>query len=377
MRKALACLIVLLLVSSSFLVPALATEEEPAISIDGQVLRISPWAAEEARRAEEYSLLPESTLMDSYSDTEAVLLSDAREPISRANFVRFALSYVAVMNHSRPSSFTNLVLKQLTEKNRIGLPVNPFTDDLTAEVTAAHALGLVEGRGSGVFDPDAGITREEAATLLMRAYLVCGGSAAEELPAPFADEESISAWAQEAVHTLHGWDIIRGMDDGLFDPKGNFTVQQCIVSFLRLYELAPVSRLRQNVSPVFTREEAIAGIRNTSAFWEVELQVDGSIASFLRLSAVGVMRSGTRYYLVYADGGVREIPEALPSEDYGFPIEKAVFSENGEAFSYEIHLEKDVTSIFAETLGDVLYEKGVYQVEINVETGEQTVTKTG
>ena len=88
------------------------------------------------------------------------------------------------------------------------------------------------------------------------------------------------------------------------------------------------------------------------------------------------MQSGTRYYLVYADGGVRELPEALPGEGYGFPIEKAAFSENGEALFCEIHPDEDVTSMSAETLGDMLYEKGVYQVVINVETGEQTVTKS-
>ena len=377
MKRTLAVLLILLLGFSALPLSAPAAEEFPTVRIGRQALRISPWAAEEVRRAEEYGLLPESALMDSYSGTEAVLLSDAREPVSRANFVRFALSYVAAMNHSGPSAFTNLVLKQRTEKNRIGQPVYPFTDDRTAEVTAAHALGLVEGRGGGVFDPDAGITREEAAALLLRAYAVCGGAGTEEQPAPFADEERISPWAREAVHTLQGWDVLRGMEDGSFDPKGSFTLQQCIVSFLRLYELAPVSRLRRNVSPVFTREEALAGLRDTGAFWEAELQVDGPLASFLRLSSVGVMQSGTRYYLVYADGGVRELPEALPSEGYGYPIENAAFSGKGEALSYEIRLEQDVTSKYAETLGEVLHEKGVYRVEIDVETGEQTVTKTG
>lgn len=377
MKRGLAVLLILLLGISTFTLSALAEEDYPTVQIGKQELRISPWAAEEARRAAEYALLPEITLKESYSGMGAATLIDAREPISRANYARFALSYVAAMNHSGPSAFTNLVIKQLTDKDEIGQSSKPFTDDSTVEVRAAQALGLVEDRGNGLFDPDAGITREEAATLLMRAYEVCGGSAEEEPSAPFADEEMISAWAQEAVHTLHRWDILRGMDDGCFDPKGGFTVQQCIVSFLRLYELAPVSRLRQNVSPVFTQEEAIDGIRNTGAFWEVELQVDGPLASFLRLSTVGVMQSGTRYYLAYADGGIHEIVQALQSEGYGYPIENVAFSENGESLFYEIHLEEDVTSKYAETFGNVLYEKGVYQVVINVETGEQAVTKTG
>ena len=105
--------------------------------------------------------------------------------------------------------------------------------------------------------------------------------------------------------------------------------------------------------------------------------MDGPLASFLRLSTVGVMQSGTRYYLAYADGGIHEIVQALQSEGYGYPIENVAFSENGESLFYEIHLEEDVTSKYAETFGNVLYEKGVYQVVINVETGEQAVTKTG
>ena len=165
---------------------------------------VSPWAAEEIARAESLGLLDVGTLCADYENWNNTVVTDWRQPITRAMFVRFALSYAAAMNHSDRVSFQGLVNLLVSERTEDGYFLKyPFSDDHSEEVAAAYALGITQGRGGGVFDPNSLITRQEAAAMLCRAYMACGGEAIAAGEAePFADEDSIALWAKEAVHTL-------------------------------------------------------------------------------------------------------------------------------------------------------------------------------
>ncbi len=335
---------------------------------------VSPWAAEEIGRAESCGLLDVGVLCADYEQESIEPVTDWRQPITRAMFVRFALSYAAAMNHSDRLCFQNAVNWLLAERTADGYSrVDPFRDDASPEVAAAFALGIVYGRGGGVFDPNALITRQEAAAMLCRAYAACGAEATELGAAqPFADEEDISPWAAEAVHILRSRDVLRGLEDGRFDPKGSFTIQQCAVCFLRLYELMPVSYLRGNVTPVFTQEELISTVRPDDRIqrW------DGPEAVFLSRSQ-GAVQGDTAYFLVYADGGIRRVPAAVPRHNYAFPFDTAGFSEDGKTFTYTVTVEEDeYGSIFrnGEPAERVLLAKaGHYTVVIDVPDGTQTV----
>ena len=330
---------------------------------------VSPWAAEEIARAESYGLLDVGDLRADYAAwTEEVM--DWTQPITRAMFLRFALSYAAVMNHSDRGCFQNAVNKLLAQRTEDGhFLVYPFADDRSDEAAAAYALGITEGRGGGVFDPNSLITRQEAAAMLCRAYMACGG---EALPAgeaePFADEDAIALWAKEAVHTLRSWDVLRGMEDGSFDPKGNFTIQQCAVCFLRLSEEMPVSFLKGNAEHIFTQEQLISTIQPDDRIrrW------DGPLAVFISRSQGAVLGS-TAYFLVYADGGIRYVPQGVPKEHYAWPIENVAFSEDGKTLTYNVTLEEDKYSIYAETADVLIARAGHYTVTIDVLSGTQTV----
>ena len=331
---------------------------------------VSPWAAEEIARAESYGLLDVGDLRTDYAAwTEEV--TDWTQPITRAMFLRFALSYAAVMNHSDRGCFQNAVNKLLAQRTEDGhFLVYPFADDRSDEAAAAYALGITEGRGGGVFDPNSLITRQEAAAMLCRAYAACGGEAvpAGEAEA-FADEGDIASWASEAVHTLRSWDVLRGMGDGRFDPKGDFTIQQCAVCFLRLYEQMPVSFLKGSAVPVFTQEEAVSVLETAMS---VIRRWDGPEAAFLRKDLTGVPHGGfTTYYLAYPDGGVRRLAEAVPVRSNAPEFDSAGFSEDGKTFFYTLTLERDEYAW--EETQILLSAAGVYTVAVDVLTGTQTV----
>ena len=334
---------------------------------------VSPWAAEEIARAESYGLLDVGNLRADHENWNGEYVTDWTQPITRAMFLRFALSYAAAMNHSDRLSFQNAVNRLISERTEDGyFLVYPFQDDTSEEAAAAYALGITNGRGGGIFDPDARITRQEAAAMLCRAYMACGG---EALPAgeaaPFADEGDISPWASEAVHTLRSWDVLRGMEDGSFDPQGDFTIQQCAVCFLRLSEEMPVSFLKGSAEHLFTQEQLISTIQPDDRIqrW------DGPLAVFIRRDE-GIVLGDTDFFLVYADGGIRLV-EGVPVHSYAPAIVSDGFSEDGKAFTYTMTLEKDEYAL-PNALGEthLLSAAGVYTVAIDVLTGTQTVEYT-
>ena len=334
---------------------------------------VSPWAAEEIARAEGYGLLDVGDLRADYAAWSDEV-TDWTQPITRAMFLRFALSYAAVMNHSDRGCFQNAVNRLISKRTEDGhFLVDPFTDDHSEEAAAAYALGITQGRGGGVFDPNSLITRQEAAAMLCRAYMACGG---EALPAgeaePFTDEDSIALWAKEAVHTLRSWDVLRGMEDGSFDPQGDFTIQQCAVCFLRLSEEMPVSFLKGTAEHLFTQEQLISTIQPDYSIqrW------DAPLAVFVRRDQ-GAVLGDTAFFLVYADGGIRGVEAGVPVHSYAPAFVSAGFSGDGKTFTYTMTLEEDDYATFIRE-GDVtervlMSKAGHYTVTIDVLSGSQTV----
>ena len=99
---------------------------------------VSPWAAEEIARAEGYGLLDVGDLRVDYAQWDSEEVTDWTQPITRAMFLRFALSYAAVMNHSDRGCFQNAVNALLAERTEDGhFFKNPFIDDTSPEAAAA------------------------------------------------------------------------------------------------------------------------------------------------------------------------------------------------------------------------------------------------
>ncbi len=81
---------------------------------------------------------------------------------------------------------------------------------------------LIEGVTEDSFCPNAPITREDAALILVRAYrLIRSDMPSSELG--FADTNSISDYARSAVSSAVALGIVKGNESGLFLPKSNAT----------------------------------------------------------------------------------------------------------------------------------------------------------
>lgn len=79
--------------------------------------------------------------------------------------------------------------------------------------------GIVTGLSDSVFAPEEPITREQMAVTLARFLALEDGVLAQVGGLPFADQDQVSAWAQEAVRTLRTGGLMEG-SGGSFLPQG-------------------------------------------------------------------------------------------------------------------------------------------------------------
>lgn len=103
-------------------------------------------------------------------------------------------------------------------------PEETFSD-VTADHPSFSAIvwakesGAVGGYPDGTFRPENPITREEAAVILWNER----GRPEAAGPAPYADRDSVSPWALEAVDWAYGEGLLSGNADGSFAPRNNIT----------------------------------------------------------------------------------------------------------------------------------------------------------
>jgi len=93
----------------------------------------------------------------------------------------------------------------------------------TGYLAAAKQLGISNGTGDNMFEPELAITREEMVTLIYN-YLKSADKTGEVvLKTDYADDRLISDWARIAVAYSSSVGYIKGKENNLFDPKGNAT----------------------------------------------------------------------------------------------------------------------------------------------------------
>lgn len=112
----------------------------------------------------------------------------------------------------------------------------PFTDANSSDVIAAYALGIVTGRGNGLFDPYATITRQEASAFLMRAAKVLGMNTDSVQAADFADSAQVGVWFKDSVNFVYQINVMGGTGNNNFTPLGTYTREQSYMTIYRLFQ---------------------------------------------------------------------------------------------------------------------------------------------
>ncbi|WP_390581444.1 S-layer homology domain-containing protein [Paenibacillus illinoisensis] len=110
--------------------------------------------------------------------------------------------------------------------------ISPYNDTSTTawyygNISAMTNLSILEGKGQGTFQPNASITREEAAALLVRMLKQTSGFTGL-LSTTYVDASDISVWAKPYVQKVYQLGLMRG-SDGLFRPQDQVTREEAAV----------------------------------------------------------------------------------------------------------------------------------------------------
>jgi len=113
-----------------------------------------------------------------------------------------------------------------------------FSDTTNPEILKAANLGLVQGVGGGKYAPNTLVTREQMATILLRALKVINPeedfSTSGSLK--FADDKFVKQYAKEGVYYCAEKEIVAGVGNNMYNPEGDATREQAVIVCVRAYE---------------------------------------------------------------------------------------------------------------------------------------------
>ncbi|MCB6366702.1 M15 family metallopeptidase [Intestinibacillus massiliensis] len=171
----------------------------------------------------------------------------------------------------------------------------PFADTDSPDVAAAYALGLVSGRGEGVFDPDGLITRQELCKTLDNIIAAAGLEAPPSDPealSEYPDRDEVASWAEGAVARMLDSGVMRGVsrlqndetgeahETVTLSPGGKTTREQALMLSLRFTETFerapdPEPEAEPNRNPAQDPEPAVPGKKPSDAFNDMKDFVEG------------------------------------------------------------------------------------------------------
>jgi len=113
-----------------------------------------------------------------------------------------------------------------------------FTDTTNPEILKAANLGLVQGIGNNQYAPNQLVTREQMATILLRALKVIKPQEnfSPGVGAKFADDDKVEPWARDGVYYCAGAGIVTGIGENMYNPDGEATREQAVIVCTRAYE---------------------------------------------------------------------------------------------------------------------------------------------
>ncbi len=178
-----------------------------------QYVNLSGWAERSVLRMDQLGLLP-----------EAVKAAPMDGTITRADLCRMVM----------------LSYKQLTGQTDedLGIPDSVFTDTEDPDILNAYALGIINGRGNGIFDPDSPITRQDFFTISANFLEALDYWYMDDIYVDltdYPDGGEIASYAKRATQVMIGIGAVQGDDTGALNPTKQIVSQEAVTIFHRIY----------------------------------------------------------------------------------------------------------------------------------------------
>lgn len=334
----------------------------------------SSWAEESVDKANEMITMPDG------------FEGDWQKSITRKEFAELAIRFMAHnLDYELEDFFeyVKTVETKVISTEADGKPIitsakktgeATFTDCDDRFVLLAAEMGVVQGMGDNTFEPDRSITREEAAVMLTRARYLCANTIGYSTEL-FADQSEVSAWAKRAVQHMKSSGVMTGVGDNRFDPKGTYTREMAIITFVRQSELK-VSGGIYKMRPTFER---IYASYEESPIHAVKETIETEYGTLLVVVSGGAMHTGGQT-LVFVTNDCKEydfsneVPYETPWGQAHY--ETMELSEDGTKLIYTYSFDDEAVYSIDPGNPDVperlLHEKGQYVFTADLITGEVT-----
>ncbi|WP_144023717.1 DUF4430 domain-containing protein [Paenibacillus sp. FSL H8-0548] len=171
--------------------------------------QISSWAKEAVTKASALGFMQGTSTTDPKFEPKRLL--------TRAEFAALMVKYSGIDPINEDAGFTDVSSK----------------DWFYGYVAAAKEKGLMSGKSDTSFAPNASISREEVAAVLVRFKGLSDSNAPQ---AALKDRDAVSAWAVPYVNVAYQTGLMTG-DNGRFNPQSFVTREMAAVAIIRLYEL--------------------------------------------------------------------------------------------------------------------------------------------
>ena len=359
LKRGLAFVLALVMLASVSVAGAAGVEIEKK---DHRYTEVSAWAKEDVEKAIDLGI----AYLPSHEN--------AGEAIYRYYFAEDAAAVVALAYGSDLAAYEGFRVLQLMR----GTGDN--------QKYAYETLDILRGRGNGDMDLFGKITRQEAAVMLARAYRVYCDEIHDDMePLAYADKNDIADWAKEDVALITHLGVMNGIGENKFDPKGMYTVEQCLVTLVRLYEKTAQGKtpVGENPFPLTEREKVIG---RTWRGVEVIDYVENDNIVAITLAGNNQSLRASNYYICVVDKNLKgavyhnliqkQYVVDMGGWDNSIEKDSLTVAEDGSKLSYRSILNEDVFVYDPmKGDGDLLFAKGVYTVTLDVATGKQTYTR--
>ena len=167
-------------------------------------ITVSNWAKDIVTEAIDANIVPKANLGTDYT-----------KAITRAQFCAIATQL-----------YETVTGKTLTASGS-------FDDTNDTNVLKMASIGVINGYGNGKFGPNDLLSREQAAVILSRLSEAIGKPMTAGNP-KFTDTSA--DWSKAGIANCYGSGVMLGTSDTTFSPKANYTIEQSIVTMVRLME---------------------------------------------------------------------------------------------------------------------------------------------
>lgn len=209
--------------SSAELVKEIQSTVSRGGAADAYIEGASDWAIPEIKQAIDLNLVPYG------------LMSGYRAKITREEFAELATQ-----------TLCKLAGKSLDDLLANTSYSDSFPDSSNESVRIAKSFGIINGMPNGNFEPYSFLTRQEAAAMLERMSKVVGCTSPNNSSMSFNDTSGL--WGVDSIKFVSAMSnpfanvrVMNGVGGNRFDPHGNYTREESILTVLRLtYSVASI-----------------------------------------------------------------------------------------------------------------------------------------